>query len=263
MDYKLLISDFDGTLAGRDGAISTLVSSSIKKWIGSGKSFSIATGKQYATVEDNIQMLGLISPQIVRGGAEIVDPKTGEVIYSQLINKDVAKEFIDFMVSQNYQIIIEEDNKYYSNFGFNSGYSKIEYLAMDEFKLKPIPKIVIWLQDKDIKDADRLLDEVVLKKFPQLHIVRSYTPMGKVWDVTSLSATKHLATLELMKLLNIAREETVGVGDGYNDFSLLEACGYKVAMANAPEDLKAIADLIVPSYQEDGVAVLIEKLLAL
>jgi hydroxymethylpyrimidine pyrophosphatase-like HAD family hydrolase len=51
----------------------------------------------------------------------------------------------------------------------------------------------------------------------------------------------------------------IGVGDGYNDFPLLEACGLKVAMGNALEDLKGIADYIAPSVDEDGVANVIEK----
>ena len=46
----------------------------------------------------------------------------------------------------------------------------------------------------------------------------------------------------------------IGIGDGYNDFPLLMACGLKIAMGNAVEDLKAIADFIVPSVEQDGVA---------
>ena len=61
------------------------------------------------------------------------------------------------------------------------------------------------------------------------------------------------------KNLGINTHEIIGVGDGYNDFPLLMACGLKVAMGNAVEDLKAIADYIAPSVEEDGVADVIDK----
>ena len=60
-------------------------------------------------------------------------------------------------------------------------------------------------------------------------------------------------------LLKIKTTEIIGVGDGYNDFPMLLACGLKVAMDNANDDLKAIADYIAPSVDDDGVADVIEK----
>ena len=45
----------------------------------------------------------------------------------------------------------------------------------------------------------------------------------------------------------------IGVGDGYNDFPLLMACGLKVAMGNAVPELKAIADYIAPTVADDGI----------
>ncbi|MFI5265561.1 MAG: HAD family hydrolase, partial [Candidatus Levyibacteriota bacterium] len=79
--YKLIIADFDGTLAGRDGIISKTVEEAIRKWRKAGGDFSIATGRQYAMIQDEVDKLGITTPQITRGGAEIVDPKTGKVIY--------------------------------------------------------------------------------------------------------------------------------------------------------------------------------------
>jgi hydroxymethylpyrimidine pyrophosphatase-like HAD family hydrolase len=62
-----------------------------------------------------------------------------------------------------------------------------------------------------------------------------------------------------MKKLHLKKDEIIGVGDGYNDFPLLMACGLKVAMGNAVPDLKEIADYIAPSVVEDGVVDIISK----
>lgn len=77
--------------------------------------------------------------------------------------------------------------------------------------------------------------------------------------INHIDATKQQGVFELEKRLGIARSEMIGVGDSYNDFPLLMACGLKVAMGNAIPELKEIADYIAPSVNEDGVVDVIEK----
>lgn len=72
-------------------------------------------------------------------------------------------------------------------------------------------------------------------------------------------AIKQHGILEVAEMLGISTHEIIGVGDGYNDFPLLMACGLKVAMGNAVSDLKEIADYIAPTVEEDGVADVIEE----
>ncbi|MBP6913821.1 MAG: HAD family hydrolase [Candidatus Levybacteria bacterium] len=259
--YKLIISDYDGTLAGKDHKISQATSSAIKKWIASGKNFTIATGRQFLMIKHEARELGLTTPQITRGGAEIIDPLTEKVIYSELIDQSTVEDFTSFMKENGYGFIVEQSGTLYSTYHTSYGYPEVQELSFDDFVMSPAPKILVSLRGKDINESEKFLEDVVWKKYPQLHVAKSYNPIEKVWDVTSLSATKHLAVLELLKLLDIPREEAVGVGDGYNDFPLLEACGLKVAMGNAVEELKAIADMVVPTQKEEGVAFLIEKLL--
>jgi len=72
-------------------------------------------------------------------------------------------------------------------------------------------------------------------------------------------ATKQHGILEVAEILDIETHEIIGIGEGYNDFPLLMACGFKVAMGNAVSDLKEIADYIAPTVHKDGVAHVIEK----
>jgi hydroxymethylpyrimidine pyrophosphatase-like HAD family hydrolase len=78
-------------------------------------------------------------------------------------------------------------------------------------------------------------------------------------DVTSENASKLHGIVEVARILNIKTEDMIGVGDGYNDFPLLLACGLKIAMGNAVPELKEIADFVAPSVYDDGVATVIEK----
>lgn len=261
MKYKLIISDLDGTLEGKDRILSKPLIEAINRWKNSGGLFTIASGRQYLMIKDDCTGITLDTPLIARGGAEIVDPKNGKVIFSKHIDAKIVEEIIKVLKQNDIFFTLEKDDSFYSSTTFDTGYKNIKHKNLSEFKLTDIPKIRIRSDVKDPSSFEKIIREKIEHKYPELYVVRSVTPFGAGWDITHLSATKHLATLELIKMLNIPREETVGVGDGYNDFPLLEACGLKVAMGNAVEDLKAIADMVVPSYQEDGVAVLIDKLL--
>ena len=75
-------------------------------------------------------------------------------------------------------------------------------------------------------------------------------------DVTKASGLEFLADH-----LGFARERTVAFGDGENDVELLEWAGYGVAVANAHERVLAVADLVCPSDEEEGVAQVLEAYL--
>ena len=259
--FKLIVSDFDGTLAGADHSVSSEVKQAINKWQEKNR-FTIASGRQFLMIGRDSRALEINTPLIVRGGAEIVDQQTGSVIYSQEINKQMVKEFVDIINLNGHGIMVEVKDTLYGNINYDtSEYPEVQLKSLDKLPFVDSPKINVRVQKNKVKEIEEFMEKIVMPKFPQLHMVRSYNVLGMSWDVTSIKGTKNLAVLKLIKMLGINREDTVGVGDGYNDFPLLEACGFKVAMGNANEELKAIADVIVPSYEENGVAFLIDRLL--
>lgn len=77
--------------------------------------------------------------------------------------------------------------------------------------------------------------------------------------ITHAEATKQHGVFEVAKLLGLQTHDMIGVGDGYNDFPLLLACGLKVAMGNAVPELKEIADYVAPTVENDGVVDIINK----
>jgi len=77
--------------------------------------------------------------------------------------------------------------------------------------------------------------------------------------ITHKNASKQHAAEKLAQMLNVETSEVIGVGDARNDAPLLSACGLRVAMGNADNKLKKIADYVAPTVDEDGVAYVIEK----
>lgn len=258
-NIKLIVSDFDGTLVDENIITTPKVSNAVKDWISMGNKFAIATGRQYLMIKKECEKLGLKNPIIVRGGAEIIDPQTGEILFYAYMKKDSVERLIKSLLHHDFKLSIEEGATYYTDFYNDPRFDGIlTFKPVEDFSPRDIPKIIaLSPTGNDLRDV---MHEII-KDFPDLHIVQIKLRNGIGWDITSLAATKHLAVLELVKMLNFSKEEVAGIGDGYNDFPLLEACGLKVAMGNAVEELKLIADLTVPSQKDDGVAVLIERLM--
>jgi len=106
--------------------------------------------------------------------------------------------------------------------------------------------------------------QVILKQLASIDTivaagVTSWTQEGVDIHVTNKNATKEHAITKLLELLNIPKEDSIGVGDANNDIHLFKAVGHKVAMGNATELLKSQADEICASVDEDGLADLIRS----
>ena len=80
-------------------------------------------------------------------------------------------------------------------------------------------------------------------------------------DIGSIGTNKGIAIKKLIEFLQINKEETVAIGDDINDLFMFEHVDYKVAMGNALDKVKEEADEVVPSNDEDGVAVYLEKII--
>ena len=93
MSYKVLVVDFDGTLVDFNFHLSDKVKQAIWQLINKGYIFSIATGRPYQGIVQNIcQVLELVSPIIVRGGAEIIDPKLKKIIWAEYISAETRSK---------------------------------------------------------------------------------------------------------------------------------------------------------------------------
>ncbi len=260
-NYRAIISDVDGTLMGKDRTIAQEVKDAIRKLKSHDVTFLVATGRNfYGLIKSACHELDLRAPQITAGGSEIVDPRTSEIISAEYMPSDEIRRLFDLLISKNVDFWIEKDFTIYTHDAReypSLGPSK--YKKLTDIKLTNVPKLgILPVQSEEVGQE---LEEQLTKEFKGLHITKSFSPQGRTWDITGAMGNKQEAVLKVSRLLGIPTHEIIGIGDGYNDFPLLEACGYKVVVDNAHDELKAIADRIVPSYQENGVAVFINELL--
>jgi len=92
-------------------------------------------------------------------------------------------------------------------------------------------------------------------------MVTAQKPGTRDLHVINSGATKEQAIEELLKMLDVEKEDSIGIGDGHNDLHLFNAVDRKIAMGNAVDDLKNNADEVIGSVKEDGLANFFEKLI--
>lgn len=245
--YKAIISDIDGTLVPivPDAIPSEKVADSVKKAIKAGVIFSLASGRPYSLIQYLVEYLGLTGPCITDNGAVIVDTKDGSALWEASLSNGHANKILS--LSTSYSLV---------RASCDSGNIENPKHIPTTTKVRKIS-----VHDILMIEADELIDKVNTE-LKDISCVKAASYKGeRLTDVylSDIHATKQHAVLKLAELLKIEQSDMIGVGDGYNDFPLLMACGLKVAMGNAVDELKAIADYVAPKVDNDGLSDVIEK----
>jgi hypothetical protein len=210
-----------------------------KKYI----SISVATSRPLFIAGDVIRALGVNGPCAVNDATQLYDPIKKEIIDTVYLPSGAPEQIKEIFEQKNQSFLVNIGKEQYSYVGGK------------------LPQNICCMCIPDLEKpiAEAIINAITSKISVSAYMVPAYIP-GQVWvTVTNAKATKLHSVVKIAELLGIKTSEIIGIGDHYNDFALLEACGLKVAMGNAIPELKAIADFIAPTVEEDGVATVIEK----
>ncbi len=255
---KAILCDFDGTLVDENGQYLSEVKILIKKILNKNVRFSLATGRAYYSAVKRIEKeLGIQGTHILHGGAMIFDSIDNKTLFLQAISNESTAKIIQYLLTQKLIFSLEEKTHVYVSEKVKGSlhYPDILNQNLSEYKNnKQILKMVIYARANmlDEKEINFHLDNLQ-KSCSDISAIRFnfFNFFGA--DITSEKATKHTAVLEYLKILNLTPDEVVAIGDGPNDYPLFTACGFRIAMATAPKELKEIANLVVPSVGDGGI----------
>lgn len=240
--YRLLLLDIDGTLAKEYHSISPNVKKAISE-INKKINVVLVSGRNARSVLAISKELNLDRPQIAEGGSRIITSK-GDNIWRCFLPKKLARQIIiDLFTSHDFlfSVCINSRSQIIEN---KEDFSKINFEEVSRISL-------LNLKNSQVKKKENLLNKV--KEINFIRVKNVINPNYWNIDITDKKANKRNAVLKLKEILNIKKEEIIGVGDDYNDISFIKESGFKVAMGNAVPELKEIADYIAPSVFDDGL----------
>src|SRR5690625_4379693 len=265
--YKLIACDLDETLLNIDNQVSQRNIEAIKRADALGVKFVLATGRGYSTVQGTLQEIGLHDLEdeyvISFNGGAVTENKDNKLLHLQGISFDFASEL--YRRGLDYDVCIHvytKEDVYVYNY-------VEEERAHLETKME-----VIEIFDKDI---DFLKDEEIVKVL-YMNTDRDYIQQieEEIKDITQDSdityssnsnieindnrVNKEAGITFLADHLGIDIEETIAIGDNFNDWPMLETAGLSVGVQNMVPELKERVDYVTEAnHNEDAVAEVIEK----
>lgn len=262
---QLIVLDIDGTLLNSQHQMTERTETVLKAVLAQGVKIVLATGKTFPSAKDLIARLGLTTPGIFNQGLVIVQPD-GRITYQRTLEADICRRIITYAEDRGFDVIA------YSGLRLlvRKMTPKAEALATKYHE--PMPEVVGPLQnilfDTPINKlmmvkADRP-DEVKALRWQlnqQFDAKIRLMQAGLPDHVEALppKSSKGVALRALLKDLNIAPTHVLAIGDGENDIEMIELAQIGIAMGNAMPELKAVAQYVAPTNDEDGVAAAIEK----
>lgn len=267
---QLLVLDIDGTIAGRSNTIREPVKQAVKAAQAKGIQVAIATGRMYQSALRFYRDLGATLPLMVYQGALIKDPATDTVYRHWTVPRKYAAELLDYFEQPNLRSRVSihfyiNDQLYVREITPDTeaylSRSTIRAIAVGDLHttLDQEPTKVLVLSE-DIKLIDTLLINLRQQYAPsELYLTKSVATFLEATNplVNKGTAVKYLAE----EHLQLQPANVMVVGDNFNDLEMIQYAGIGVAMGNAPDGVKAIANWVAPDVEKDGVAAAIAEFL--
>lgn len=240
MKYKLVALDIDGTTLNSRHEISAETEKWINTALKEGVHVCFSTGRSIRSVYPYLLQLGLKTPVVTVNGSEVWS-EPDQLKIRHLMDVDIVK--------QMHKIAVELDVWYWAY--------TVEGLFNNE-KWAENADALHWMKFGFQTEDEQKLQHIrhILQSWGTLEITNS-SPINLELNPKGISKASGLQ--EVCRLLNINMSQVVAMGDSLNDIAMIQAVGLGVAMGNAQEEVKRVADFTTATNDEDGVAQVIRE----
>lgn len=264
---KISFFDIDGTLTDDKKVITPTTINTLKKLNENGVKIVICSGRSNTYILNLIKNIDYVDYIISSNGSRIFDIKNNINLYSFNLNVANLEKIWNYSLENKISCILVSENS-----GFCNLFTDIK--SKDNKNAKLI--IVNNLKNIDLNNLYQIIIESTntkkmfelenyLNKFDDLKLI-NYTHNYLVkdycfFDIVSHNVNKGVAINELLKNLNINKDEAICFGDSVNDIDMFNSCGIKVAMGNAIDELKQKADYITDTNDNNGISAFFDEYL--
>lgn len=244
---KIAFIDIDGTLLNSQGILSSFTIETLKK-INHNIQIVLTSARSFPRIKPILEKLqsNYSNNYTICFNGGIIIKNNGEKIEENAIDNKNIKLLIDFI--KQYDI---------SKIYFYNEHARYALSEIDEnvfFTNNNIYKIVYISNMQEINNIKICLPQKIRFNF------QISSSNETRLEFTKKGITKLTAVKKILQLLNLSKNEMIAIGDGENDIEMIKFAKLGVAMGNANEKVKAVADFVTASNDEDGVAKFLDLL---
>lgn len=269
---KLIAADMDGTSLNNDENISKTNVETILKVLDRGKEFIFASGRPVYGMKNKIREAGLeksIKYFIAYNGGVVYDAINNKNIYVKNMDFEIIRKIYDIVTNSNLDICFclhEDDIIYISHENEeideevkSNKQKKIHILNIDDFSKKQFMKILLVGKNNNLQKISDALSKSEIKNY-----IKTMFSLDMLLEILPVDSDKSVALSWFSNYINIPLSDILTIGDAENDIEMLKKSGISVAMNNAYEHVKEIADYVTEnSNNEDGLTEAVAKYIKL
>lgn len=261
-NLEVFFCDVDGTLINKKGELSERTIKVIKNFNKDIIPFILISGRNISGLKRFYKQLELDTPIVTLNGSCTF--YNNKVFDSITIDKEIQKELMNVLLEYNNDISISlfNEDKWYVNKLNNIGLQR-EINLVNEYPTKeiderdfysiPINKIMVIAKEEKCKELVNKLGKLK----DDLYIINNYSTYIEIF---SKKVDKAKAIINLKKLMKFNLERIIVAGDTKIDIPMLELAKFKVTPMNAKQEIKDLANIIIPSNEDSGVSYLVEDI---
>ncbi len=275
MSIRVIVMDVDGTMTNHKKEITPKTKAALKKAQESGVKLILASGRPDSGLSDfaiELEMSRHHGLLVSFNGSRVTDCQTGEVLFNETMTVEQGKAVLEHMKGFNVRPMIDKGNYMYVNdvydcmikhgeqeiniIQYESRGGKYKLCEMDDlaaFVDYPLNKILTAGEPIYLKEHYREMMEPFKDTLSCMFTAPFY------FEFTAQGIDKAKALEAVLNPMGYMQDEIIAFGDGQNDKTMIQYAGIGVAMDNAVEELKEVADEITLSNEDDGIAVSLYK----
>jgi Cof subfamily protein (haloacid dehalogenase superfamily) len=275
--FRLLAIDIDGTLVNSRHELTEPVRAAVLRAQQAGIKIVLATGRRYSRVLPLVEPLALNVPLVTASGALIKRAEDHVTLFRAQFNSGALERTLAIVAGRGYEPVVYADTfdqgyDFYHAAERARGAELAEFLEYNRGCGRLWPALVEQPPEGVFAGFAMGTREAMLALAAELdqhlgdqlyvHVLRSPRYTGFMCEICPFGVSKWTGVTMLASQWGILPEQICAAGDDVNDIPMIEAAGLGVAMGNALDEVKAAADRIAPSHDEDGLVQVVDWLLA-
>ncbi|KEZ90191.1 Cof-type HAD-IIB family hydrolase [Lacrimispora celerecrescens] len=275
MSIRVIVMDVDGTMSNHKKEITPKTKAALKKAQESGVKIILASGRPDSGLSDfaiELEMGRHHGLLVSFNGSRVTDCQTGEVLFNETMTVEQGKAVLEHMKGFNVRPMIDKGKYMYVNDVYDcmikNGEQEINIIQYEsrggKYKLCEMDDLAAFV-DYPLNKILTAGDSIYLKEHyremmePFKDTLNCMFTAPFYFEFTAQGIDKAKALEAVLSPMGYMQDEIIAFGDGQNDKTMIQYAGIGVAMDNAVEELKEVADEITLSNEDDGIAVSLYK----